>query len=434
MRHEIPHHEIPRHEIPHHEIPRHEIPHHENDVECDTVLSTIGRQQSSLSIYYIQLSMANFCEQCRNIVFIPRIIDNERDFEAVIHPSLSALEKSAASNWCSFCNVLLGMIEHHRRNEHVTHTSLPTETISLFLQLPCDEGNDWEILHDSTDSVEEARYLRFHHPFGGDAFRILNPEVLTLSETSHRAQAGSSAEGYHFEHAAISSEDTSTGSDEALAVARRWLDTCRNTHQICETPRDHAYGAFEVPSRLLDVSNATVHDGSVFLVSTPQIQRPQYATLSHRWDPNESCLLTTVNERALMLQGILVNQLPRKFADASITAHKLGLQYIWIDSLCILQDSDADKAKQIPQMGSFYENAEVNLSASSDGLGMWKERNGRVTRPFGLAVTINDPNLDAGYARVILKVTPLIRCRRSHLESRVWILQERIFARRTLFF
>lgn len=121
------------------------------------------------------------------------------------------------------------------------------------------------------------------------------------------------------------------------------------------------------------------------------------------------------------------------FAEECVTVQRIGLRYIWIDSLCIIQDSPADKVSEIPKMADYYQNAELNLSAAAEPLGgLWPDRDGAATKPFRINATLI---LSDGKSRqVVLNVVPVLRADKSHLDYRGWILQERIFPRRTLFF
>lgn len=60
-----------------------------------------------------------------------------------------------------------------------------------------------------------------------------------------------------------------------------------------------------------------------------------------------------------------MSELPRNFRDAIIVTRVLGLRYLWIDSICIIQDSKDDWEEQIGKMGSIYGTAHLVIAATS---------------------------------------------------------------------
>jgi hypothetical protein len=93
-------------------------------------------------------------------------------------------------------------------------------------------------------------------------------------------------------------------------------------------------------------------------------------TLSHCWDKARFLTLTTKNIAALQ-RGIVLADLPATFRDAITFARYVGVDYLWIDSLCIIQDSNDDWQKESNLMESVYSNGFCNIAATgaSDGSG-----------------------------------------------------------------
>ena len=73
---------------------------------------------------------------------------------------------------------------------------------------------------------------------------------------------------------------------------------------------------------------------------------------------------TTINMND-MLHGIAILTLRQTIQDAITVARKLGLQYLWVDALCIIQDSASEKDEEIAKMDRIYENAQVTICAAS---------------------------------------------------------------------
>jgi len=92
--------------------------------------------------------------------------------------------------------------------------------------------------------------------------------------------------------------------------------------------------------------------------------KEKYIALSYCWGQSQPYHLT----RALldeMSAGLDMERLPQTIKDAIEVTRKLGLKYLWVDALCILQDSDDDKAVEIGHMSQVYKNAHVTISAAS---------------------------------------------------------------------
>ncbi|TGO50008.1 hypothetical protein BCON_0194g00190 [Botryotinia convoluta] len=93
-------------------------------------------------------------------------------------------------------------------------------------------------------------------------------------------------------------------------------------------------------------------------------QKDDYIALSYCWGGSQSFTTTTFTLEHYM-RGFDIDNLPLTFKDTIFVARKLGIQYIWIDALCIIQNSDVDKAREIEAMGDIFKNATVTISAGS---------------------------------------------------------------------
>ncbi|KAN0122937.1 HET domain containing protein [Hyaloscypha variabilis] len=166
-----------------------------------------------------------------------------------------------------------------------------------------------------------------------------------------------------------------TNSPEVLNLARDWIRDCATNHLGCN---DSDLVPWR-PTRLLHIDKPC--PGSVTLDCRPQdsseTRFESYVTLSHCWGGGDPLKLTSSTQRSL-LEGISVAQLPLTFQDAiSVTRH-LGLKFIWIDSLCIFQDSQEDWAREASLMGKVYSQAFCNIGAtasSNANEGCFRRRN-----------------------------------------------------------
>jgi len=114
----------------------------------------------------------------------------------------------------------------------------------------------------------------------------------------------------------------STGSEQALEVARDWLRNCCETHYNCGSLRDQA-----LPTRLLDLE-AFGREGVVRLVERPSIHG-RYAALSHCWGttPQFATTKATLTERK---EKIHFDQLTTTFREAVQVTRSLDIRYLWV--------------------------------------------------------------------------------------------------------
>ncbi|KAH9204785.1 heterokaryon incompatibility protein-domain-containing protein, partial [Leptodontidium sp. 2 PMI_412] len=134
-----------------------------------------------------------------------------------------------------------------------------------------------------------------------------------------------------------------------------WIRNCMKGHADCHQP---SYTA--LPSRLVDVGSADSQ--KLKLVETRGIEGT-YFTLSHCWGGNQPLKTTKATLRERM-GGIKWESLPKTFQDAVTITRKLRMQYIWIDSLCIVQDDADDWETEAANMGAIYEASLLTISAS----------------------------------------------------------------------
>ena len=135
-----------------------------------------------------------------------------------------------------------------------------------------------------------------------------------------------------------------------------------------------------------------------------------------------------------MQKGFHHSIMPRTLRDAAAVTRELGLRYLWVDSLCIIQDSDEDKSKEIRNMGDIYHGAFYTISATNsssvyDGfLGHKLEEQDSIELPFPCPDVSGHTS---GSIRV-RRVGPYMADYDEPLNSRAWALQERLLSPRLL--
>lgn len=116
-----------------------------------------------------------------------------------------------------------------------------------------------------------------------------------------------------------------------------------------------------LPKRVIDVAPCGYN--SVRLMETNG-ELGVYFCLSHYWGASSRALTTTMGILEKRKQELAWNDLPATFQDASDFVRRLGKRYLWIDSLCILQDSRDDWEVQSKHMASIYQDAYLVLAAT----------------------------------------------------------------------
>jgi hypothetical protein len=149
------------------------------------------------------------------------------------------------------------------------------------------------------------------------------------------------------------------GSEPALRRARQLFETCRDSHQLCPRARTPL-----LPTRAIDVGTIDSGDQVRLHIASPGELR-DYVALSYCWGGPQPVLLTIENLKG-MTASIPVDSLPQTIKDAIKVTRGLGIRFLWIDALCIIQEGDDnDKLREIGRMGKLYKNATVTIFAAS---------------------------------------------------------------------
>jgi hypothetical protein len=210
-----------------------------------------------------------------------------------------------------------------------------------------------------------------------------------------------------------------------------WLAECIGNHANCSE-----IGSY-LPTRVIEVGSA---DGfsrfSARLVHSQELQGRAvgYTALSHCWGSVRRPVMTTKENLTLHLRGLDLNLLPKTYRDAITITRKLNIQYLWIDSLCIIQDDTTDWEREAANMALVYGHAYLTIAAASatDSTGGCYIDD--VIQSTNLQIKIDHPK---GMQTNVYIRCPAYRPNtfyESPLHQRGWVLQEVILSRRTLYF
>lgn len=214
-----------------------------------------------------------------------------------------------------------------------------------------------------------------------------------------------------------------------------WLRQCVSSHAECEESGNNT-----PPKRLLDVSGQSIR-----LVHTPSHFQEQYTTLSHCWGSEEDSPVpkTTSINLSQRLEHVEEQELPSVFQDAVLVTRMVGQKFLWIDSLCIIQDDDKDWKEQSYLMAQIYSQSFLNIAAtaSRDSSRSIFFKRYHACEPDHRSHSMQAHKLSDG---VYVRPFPQIihgnfMLRRpeddnSPLLKRGWVFQERLLSRRTIHF
>lgn len=232
------------------------------------------------------------------------------------------------------------------------------------------------------------------------------------------------------------------GTDAFFGLIKLWLEDCDTAHVDCK-PQSEAtsYGKAPrgLPTRLIDVG--THANFQLRLVETQEeaTSSTDYVALSHPWgDTSKYAPFSTLRrdnsgagrDIGTFKKAMPYHELPATFKDAVDCTRALGIQYLWVDSICIIQGNDGDFTQEAKNMEKVFSGAYCVLAASRatnqhDGfLGPRPQRKYITFQrgdedPFYICESIDN------FSKDVIE---------GSLNQRGWVLQERALARRTIYF
>jgi hypothetical protein len=139
----------------------------------------------------------------------------------------------------------------------------------------------------------------------------------------------------------------------------KWTQQCNQEHADCKPFCDRMP---ELPTRVLDL-NTSSDNLDLRLIDSRNLTG-RYMTLSHCWGLAKP-LSTTIHNIQARKENLSMDTLPPTFRDAVVLTRALNIRYLWIDSLCIIQDDIGDWELESSKMATVYSNSYLNIAATS---------------------------------------------------------------------
>ncbi|KAI8663821.1 HET domain-containing protein [Fusarium keratoplasticum] len=212
-------------------------------------------------------------------------------------------------------------------------------------------------------------------------------------------------------------------------LLRQWMSCCHERHgNACHMPAWRANEDDKSPQlRFVDTEQFCIVDGP---------EDCQYAALSYVWGSAAHNCLTNTRRTAQWLRSpgcLLHDVVPKTIFDAIKVAQSIGFKYLWVDSLCIIQDDDDDKRQQLSFMDCVYANAYCTIAAASAlhaDMGIAGVRESLMRHPQQAMVSVSS-------SLRLIRSTHLYTgtaYEKSPWKRRAWTMQESLLSRRLIMF
>lgn len=216
-----------------------------------------------------------------------------------------------------------------------------------------------------------------------------------------------------------------------MEIIRQWLHYCDSSHcdSTCKPPLQiSSLSNLKMPTRVIDVGKTG--DRIVRLIETKSSNEGEWVALSHQWG-TQGHFCTTPENKQQHLQGIDYEALPATFRDAVVVTRALGIPYLWIDSVCIVQGPKGDFSSEAKRMEQVYSGATCVLGIGREpghDAGFLQDRAPRD------AVTLQG-QVQTGRFYLCESIDNFgLHVERGRLNQRGWVMQEHALARRTVYF
>ncbi|RMZ88043.1 hypothetical protein DV736_g4729, partial [Chaetothyriales sp. CBS 134916] len=385
---------------------------------------------------------SELCDRCRQFDIQTFSRSNDRTHGYLLSDVRDATDRQR----CPFCSLLLESVRDVERPRDATENEfnpwrLPIEQdpgMYIHMKL-CEDYKDPETRYPDLRLKANRLLVTLADRFS-DVRNASEHEICLAAEPDSPAAKSQDVTGQYL--------GRDPRSDAHFEMVESWIETCENHHRKCNQTVSGRDIDTELPARCIKIS-ITDADPHVRLISTRTEggpMRDKYITLTHRWNEETNRCKTTTTNHDERNQRIDLAGLPKLFRDAFDIATRLRVYYVWIDSLCIIQEGDdlADWKKEAPKMAQYYQFSQLTIAGTMDDM------TSGLIHPYPEEYFPWESNLvllpyrdrsgaQDGHVFVYKRRVPVVQdywaaIRDSHLFRRGWILQEWLLSKRILWY
>lgn len=251
---------------------------------------------------------------------------------------------------CVRCRILLQAIQ----KLEPSFLSVETEDAVLMILLTCDNGRIVVNTQPTIDTIKQIPDIQLFETTGALPHSLPEEKGLSCLRLMLPAPPNLPYVGR------ANNLPSVAGDSATFSFLRDCLSNCESNHGRCTAAQDPSW----CPTRLLRIVCGEDSQYYLQLVEmTTHKPSTRYIALSYCWGDGNPIQCTSANVSRLR-QRINAEELPQTFQDCIHVAQQLSISYVWIDSLCILQDVKSDWARESERMELVFANAFLTVAAA----------------------------------------------------------------------
>jgi hypothetical protein len=326
-----------------------------------TLLGWRTNQLTATEVLAETIVLHSLCENCTTYFLQWKALEWARDWgegrsqEWQYSSCLCSVAQLVTSQrQCHFCTLILAALD---RSPFTKREKVLDMNVYLRFQDNGDKTLAVNVLYASKQpkSDEEGRICG---DFVLDCYLCMSYALfLSPSRLGNLTQYPASKQGAFTTH--FTTPKVPLHARDNLSTAKRWIETCLIDHTTCHAFQVTTTDPSQRPTRVLEITGPTTVKLRCNMSNTPY----NYLALSHMWGVHHKDQVRLLEDKLLAFQtSIPWPALSDIYHDAIRTARALGYRFLWIDSLCIVQDSASDWAYEAQRMATVYGNCDANLA------------------------------------------------------------------------